>query len=207
MDLSDRIEDVNQDPPEPAKVSSKRKRRMQYRLQGGLCAYRNQMTQFLVTTRFNQKTWQENEEYRAKHNLPISSCIYGTPETISKQVPDNAILFVLEMNNDTNTIMGIGMVRNHTYIKQHRIYSDDNYNRYSYLGKYHIDRSVMTEEEETVMKAFEILCFTGSRHMKRLQGMKLFPVDMLYYSSKVLDLHTFVRDMFKRRLQETSKNQ
>jgi hypothetical protein len=184
------------------KVSSKRQRRMQYRLQGGLATYRQELTQFLVTTRFSQDTWQENMNYREKHGLPSSTCIYATPEMISKQVPDNAIVFVLEMNNDTNSIMGIGMVRNHTYIKQHRVYTNENYNRYSYLGKYHIDRSDMTEQEEMVMKVFDILCFKGSRHMKRLQGIKVFPVDMLYNSSKILDLHKCIREMFKSRLKK-----
>jgi hypothetical protein len=203
--LTHDVQEENNKQAKPA-ISSKRKRRMQYRIQGGLSTYRKEMSQFLVTTRFSEKTWNENMEYKRKHNLPQSSCIYGSPQTVSREIPDNALVIVLEMNNDTNQIMGIGLVRNHAYIKQHRIYSNDNYNRYSYLGKYHIDRSNITEEEETIMKVFDILCFTGSRHMKRLQGMKMFPVDMLYNTSKVLDLHKYIREMFKRRLQETNKS-
>ena len=192
-----------EDPPTKPTISSKRKRRMQYRIQGGLSTYRKEMSQFLVTTRFSQETWNQNIEYKTKHGLQQSTCIYGSPQSTSREIPDNAVVFVLEMNNDTNQIMGIGMVRNHAYIKQHRIYSNENYNRYSYLGKYRIDRSTITNEEETIMKVFDILCFTGSRHMKRLQGMKMFPIDMLYNTSKVLDLHKYIREMFKRRLQET----
>ena len=194
----------HEDAPIKTVISSKRQRRMQYRIQGGLSAYRKEMSQFLVTTRFNQHTWNENVNYKKKHSLPDTTCIYASPQATSREIPDNAIVFVLEMNNDTNQILGIGMVRNHTYIKQHRIYSNENYNRYSYLGKYHIDRSEMTEQEELVMKVFDILCFTGSRHMKRLQGMKLFPIDMLYNTSKILDLHKYIREMFKQRLQETN---
>ena len=97
--------------------------------------------------------------------------------------------------------MGIGMVRNHVIIHKHRVYSNENYNRYAYLGKHRIDRSSMNEEEEIVMRAFDALCFKGARHMKRLQGIKAFPTDMLYKCKRIMDLVEFVRTMFKRRLE------
>ena len=59
----------------------------------------------------------------------------------------------------------------------------------------------MTAEEERIMKVFDVLCFTGSRHMKRLQGIKAFPIDMLYRCSKIMDLIDFISKMFKRRLE------
>jgi hypothetical protein len=58
----------------------------------------------------------------------------------------------------------------------------------------------VNEEEEKVMQIFDILCFTGNRHMKRGQGLKSFPVDMLYRCSKKLDLVKFIGNMFKIRL-------
>ena len=191
------------DPNNEYELSSKRRRRMQYRLNSSLQQYHSSKKNILTTTRFNNETWNENTNYRTK--IQNIACIYPTPEENSKKISENAILFVLEMNNDTNKIMGIGMVRNHAIAKKYRVYSNESYNRYAYLGKNRIDRSSMTQEEERIMKVFDILCFTGSRHMKRLQGIKAFPIDMLYRCSKILDLVDFISQMFKRRLQEQQK--
>jgi hypothetical protein len=152
----------------------------------------------ILTTRFNDSTWNENKEYRLKH--PKIGCIYPTPERNSERILPDSILFILEMNNDKNKIMGIGMVRNHAIIKKHRVYSNENYNRYAYVGKDRIDRGDMTEEENTIMRAFDALCFTGARHMKRLQGIKQFPTDMLYKCKSIVNLVDFVRNMFKTRM-------
>jgi hypothetical protein len=105
------------------------------------------------------------------------------------------------MDNDNNKILGIGMIRNKPSTKKHFVYENGNYNRYVYVGNTRIDRKDMTEEEDTIMRVFDILCFTGNRHMKRGQGLKSFPVDILYKCSRKIDLVAFVTDMFKRRLQ------
>lgn len=160
--------------------------------------YKKQIRNFLLTSRFNNNTWNENEQYR-NTNAAIG-CIYCSPDQISCQIPIESILFILEMNNDTNSIMGIGMVRNHAIVNKHQVYSNGNYNRYVYVGKNRIDREDMTDDEETIMQVFDILCFKGNRHMKRGQGLKSFPVDMLYRCSKRLDLIQFVSEMFKSRL-------
>jgi len=185
------------------KISSKRTRRMQMRLNGDLQFYKSQMKNYLMTTRFNNMTWTENQMYRSRIGIE-RGCIYGTPEANTIQISEDAIIFVLEMNNETNSIIGIGMIRNHAIIRKHHIYSNDNYNRYAYLGRSRIDRSEMTEMEEKIMKAFDILCFTGPRHMKRLQGLKMFPIDILYKCRKVLDLMEFIRQMFKSRITTTT---
>ena len=114
----------------------------------------------------------------------------------------DTVLFILEMNNDTNRVVGIGMVRNHPISNSSykTVYKNGNYNRYVYVGKYRIDRSEMNEQEERIMKVFDILCFTGNRHMKRGQGLKSFPVDMLYRCNKTLDLVNFISEMFKKKM-------
>jgi hypothetical protein len=177
---------------------SKQRRRNEWRLNTELREYARNMNGHLVTTRFDNKTWEENVKYRERN--PNYKCIYPTPEMNSADWVSDDILFVLEMNNSRNQIMGIGMVRNHVFVKKHRVYSDDNYNRYSYFGKYRIDRSEMSEDEQRIMQVFDILCFTGSRHMKRLRGIKAFPIDMLYRCSKILDLVDYIKNMFKTRL-------
>jgi hypothetical protein len=104
------------------------------------------------------------------------------------------------MNNEINKITGIGMVRNHPYSNKYSVYRNGNYNRYVYVGKYRIDRSEMNEYEERIMKFFDILCFTGNRHMKRGQGLKSFPVDILYRCNRTMDLVNFISEMFKRKI-------
>ena len=160
--------------------------------------YRAQFKHHLTTTRFNNKTWAENEEYR-QQNQKIG-CIYPTPEPNGQTIPQDSNLFVLEMNNEQNRIMGIGLVKNKPIYNKYHVYSDPKYNIYAYLGKNRIDRSTMTEKEEQIMKVFDILCFKGARHMKRLVGLKAFPVDMLYNCRTVFDLVEFITNMFKSRL-------
>ena len=62
---------------------------------------------FIMTSRFNNSTWGENCKYRNEQS--IKGCIYGSPELNNKLIPVESILFILEMNNDINKIMGIGI--------------------------------------------------------------------------------------------------
>ena len=163
--------------------------------------YRKQFRNFLLTSRFTNSTWSENEQYRKTH--PKLGCIYCSPDPITQAIPQDSIMFILEMNNDTNKIMGIGLVKNHAFINQYSVYQEGNYNRYVYTGKTRIDREEMTAQEEQIMKVFDILCFTGNQHMKRGQGLKSFPTEMLYRCSKKIDLVKFISEMFKTRI---SKN-
>lgn len=174
--------------------------------------YRKQLRQFkknmrnhILTSRFTKSTWRENELYREKHkNI---GCIYCSPDPISKSIMIDTNIFILEMNNDTNKIIGIGLIRNQSVNGKLNVYSKGNYNRYSFIGKTRIDRSEMTEEEDLVMKIFDILCFRGNKHMKRGQGLKSFPTELLFTLSKQLDLIKYIGNMFKERLlvNETNK--
>jgi len=160
--------------------------------------YKKEFRNFLLTSRFNNSTWSENQKYRMnKTNL---GCIYCAPEQITTHIPQDSILFILEMNNDTNKILGIGMVRNHPTVHKYMVYENGNYNRYVYTGKNRIDRTEMSEKEEEIMKFFDIICFSGKKHMKRGQGIKSFPTDILYRCSKELDLVNYINEMFKTRL-------
>ena len=58
----------------------------------------------------------------------------------------------------------------------------------------------MNEEEDLVMKIFDILCFRGNKHMKRGQGLKSFPIELIYTLLKQVDLIKYIGNMFKQRL-------
>lgn len=82
----------------------------------------------LACTRFNNKTWQEYQDwlntnqrtYEQIYQRPLK-CIYGTPREIShKKIPPQAKILVIEMNNDENRIMGIGEIINQTASETYR---------------------------------------------------------------------------------------
>jgi len=157
----------------------------------------------LATTRFNSQTREENRVYRERKNH--AGCIYGTPNTISSAVPLNTNVFVLEMDNTKNEVFAIGLIINKPPSSNHNIYSDYNYNLYSYSGKYRIERSQMTTQEQEIMKVFDYLCFRGPMHQKRHHGITLFPAKLLWRCKDIIDLVKFVEDMFKRFISEYKK--
>jgi len=162
--------------------------------------YKQALRSFIVTSRFNTETWLENKEFRKNH--PSIQCIYGAPDPVKKEIPLDTPLFVLEMNNDTNKIEGIGLIQNRPSKVHYKIYNDGNYNRYKYIGYQHISREDMTIEEEDIMQVFDILCFTGNKHLKRGQGLKTFPIETLFRCSSRMDLVKFVSTMFEKRQKE-----
>jgi len=154
-------------------------------------------TKCLMTTRFNNITAAENKQFRERKWQ--NGCIYGTSVMVSKRINPNAKLFVLEMNNDMNKIIGVGLVLNKPIFNKYKIYNENSYNRYSYIGKKRISREDMTEEEEIIMKIFDILCFSGTNHTKRGHGMTAFPTKILYRCRKRIDLVKSVENMFETR--------
>ncbi len=132
------------------------------------------MRETIAVTRFNQTTWNENCRWREKHN--IKGCIYGTLQPICEKIHDNYKIYVLEMNNDTNTIEGIGIISNKKYPRQ-KIYSTNAYNRIVYKGSQRIDKSEYNKENLKLIRALEHLVFKGATHMKRGSGINILPVN------------------------------
>ena len=157
----------------------------------------------LATTRFNTETWTENVQYRIK--IHHAGCIYGTPKQITNAVTLHQTLLVLEMQNDANKIMGIGLIRNAIVLgKHHNIYSDRFYNRYAYKGKYRIDRIDLDEEELKVITLLDALVFKGYQHLKRGQGITIVPSWIT--DSKHINFISHFRTMFRTRFGETPES-
>jgi len=156
---------------------------------------------YIATTRFNNETWKENQEFIKKYNQtakkPIE-CIYPVSH-INQQLPQNTIFYVLEMNNELNKIMGIGLIKNIPIYKKYNVYKNTNYNEYAYIGYHRIDRKSMNELEETIMKVFDYYCFKGKTHLKRLKGLKIFPQKILDKCHSILDLLDFITNIYKSR--------
>jgi hypothetical protein len=166
------------------------------------------MLKFIATTRFNNETWKENQDFikehahsttTSKNSKPIR-CIYPVSHII-QVVPKNAIFYILEMNNQTNRIMGVGLTKNTAIYNKYAVYQKPTYNQYAYVGYYRIDRKDMDEMEEVIMRVFDHYCFKGKTHLKRLKGIKLFPKRILDKCHSILDLLDFITKMFIRRQQ------
>jgi hypothetical protein len=145
----------------------------------------------IVTTRFNEATWQENKQYRERHH---HECIYSVPKKPSEQIEDNDVLFVMEMNNSTNKIEGIGLIRNKVQIYRYPVYKDNNFNRFCYIGKYHITRDYIKEYNESFLETIETMLFKGKSHFKRGSGMTTLTDKMKRKTE--MDLYKEIKDMF-----------
>jgi hypothetical protein len=124
----------------------------------------------IVCTRYNDKTWNEYQRwkeingdlYEQTYKTPLK-CIYGSPrENAQRKIEPNQRMIIIEMHNDKNKIMGIGLINNRTASEVYRkpklcnkdnttrvpdlptqppntkikynIFSEQNYNRYIYIG-------------------------------------------------------------------------
>jgi hypothetical protein len=159
----------------------------------------------IVTSRFNNSTWEENCSFREKHNC--TGCIYGSPKQMTEKIPLNSLLFVVEMNNTTNKIEGIGLIRNLlNHEKKMRVYQIGNYNRYSYQGNYRIDRSILEAVCPQILQILEKLVFTGKTHLKRGAGFTRIP-EKLYKQHKILETYNYSEQQIKEELATVFKRQ
>jgi len=160
----------------------------------------------LALTRFDNNTYQENRNWCNKHNF--DGTIYGSPIRISESILPQTILFVLEMNNSINQIMGIGIINVgiqeiKTDKKNYRIYNDNNYNRFIYKSKYRIDfdNEYLSINFYKKIVLLEKLLFKGSRHSKRGQGINLIPlwISNVIKKLKIIDdINTILQGIITR---------
>lgn len=125
---------------------------------------------YIASTRFNEQTLLENRMYR--ETKQIQGCIYGTNMKINEKYPLNTTMVVVEMNNSTNQIEGIGIIKNLVALdKKYKIYENGEYNRYIYKGKQWISRDQIMRLNEDIVKLFEIILFKGKSNLKRMSGI------------------------------------
>ena len=120
----------------------------------------------IVSTRFSNVTLSENHTYCFKTG--IKGCIYGSPFEMSPNILYDSLVFVIEMNNNTNQIEGIGLVRNLPFMdKYYPIYSEGNYNRFVYKSDYHLNREILLRNNYILVIVLDYLLFKEKNHMKR----------------------------------------
>jgi len=148
---------------------------------------------YIVTTRFTNKTWKENKQWRERNKW--KGCIYGVPSIIStySKIPNEALIYVIEMNNDTNQIMGIGALKNKAnFMVRPRIYKEHGYNLYIYRDKYaHITREKLVAHNKfykIFVDYLEEIVFCGKSHMKRGQGFTSIKIKWKKKNNKLISL-------------------
>lgn len=146
----------------------------------------------IVSTRFSNLTWNENNSYRNK--MESKGCIYGSPQEMSPKILYDSIVYVVEMNNNTNQIEGIGMVKNHPQTdKYYSIYNDGNYNRFIYKSDYYLDRETIMRYNTVLVDALDYILFKEKNHLKRGTGFTTITQKIIsnktHEKYKLLDVH------------------
>jgi hypothetical protein len=137
----------------------------------------------VMVTRFNNDTWRENQRWREKNDF--AGCVYNAPVYIKEDIPLMITMYVVEMNNNTNKILGIGRILNKVHTdRRYKIYSDQNYNRFTYRGKLRIDRDNIDPIE---LEKMEKRLFKSKGHLKRGQGISRVPQDVTNEYLKFID--------------------
>ena len=152
---------------------------------------------YLATTRFTEKTYEENKEWRLKHNW--KGCIYSINKYIPKNIPKDNMVFVIEMNNTTNKIMGIGLLRNYVnYDHKVRMYNNEysHFNNIVYHSNYRKDVEEMNKKELKYIELLELLLFYGKDNSKRLDGISYLKWERLPNEKAIAKFIKFFRQLF-----------
>ena len=126
----------------------------------------------LMTTRFNEATWSENTRHRVQSG---KACVYCSPSPLA--VPLNSLMMVIEMNNTTNKIEGIGLVRNTCRMDLcFSVYQEGDFNRYVFRGDHRLEREELPQD---LVNLLEHILFVGKSHYKR--GRSITSVGNKFY--------------------------
>jgi hypothetical protein len=149
----------------------------------------------IVTTRYNNETWEANYNNRIKRNI---SCLYASPHEMSPKIDLNSPVFVIEMNNSTNKIEGIGLIKNMSKTdKYYNIQRDANYNRFIYIGNYHLSRQVLEDYNQLLVYILDLILFKGYTHSKRGAGFTTIPEKVLKFEvCEGMDIKKEIKQLF-----------
>ena len=134
---------------------------------------------YIATTRFTDETYYENMSY--KERKKIGDVIYPCPMKINPKILLDVPIIVIEMNNSKNEVCGVSLIRNKLVFNVRNVYSHSTFNRYVYVGKYHINREMLMRINENLLLMLDTILFKGKSHQKRLQGISLIREKLLHY--------------------------
>ena len=126
---------------------------------------------------------------------------------MSPKIPIGSLVFVVEMNNSTNQIEGIGLIRNDPKINR-PIYTIGNFNRYTYQGKYHINRDQILQKNPKLVECLDYILFKEKTHMKRGSGLTIIPEKLLKHRiCEEMDIKGEIRDLFIQMYKNINENE
>lgn len=128
----------------------------------------------VVTTRFSRQTWIQNQDWREKKGK--RGCLYGQPRVTTSDIPVGATMIVIEMNNDSCKVEGLGLCLNKPLDVSLCIYGQRQYDRVAYAGRYRVGREFL---DSALCEKLERLCFSGQCHLKRGIGFTSLPKQWL----------------------------
>jgi hypothetical protein len=102
------------------------------------------------------------------------------------------------MNNETNKIEGIGLIKNVlVHDKRHKIYDNNEYNRYIYRGKYWLSREQINKFDPDILEIFDTVLFKGKSHLKCRIGITIITEKLFtHWIYELKELYNKVKDLF-----------
>jgi hypothetical protein len=149
----------------------------------------------IACTRFNNFTFQENINFRKKNNINV---IYGATLKIREKYGPGTLIFVAEMNNETNKIEGIGLIKNLlVHDTKYKIYENNEYNRYIYKGKYWLSRSQINNFDYEILEIFDNILFKGKSHLKFRTGITIITENLfVHWIYEYSNLKNKIKELF-----------
>lgn len=177
----------------------------------GFKQYKKSLRTHIMTSRFTTQTYNRNKYYRTYPTIAAKNiaCIYGTENEI-QCIPKGKLMYVLEMNNTINKIMGIGKAYNIPMHKEYCIYKPNtattvntqnyyrDFNCVSYTGSERVDCSDMDKDDQEIIEILEEICFKGRGHLKRSTQITQFPLRILYQLYPEINVHEIIEKMFQK---------
>lgn len=155
----------------------------------------------LVTGRFNNETLDANYTYRKKRGF---TCMYCVPCELSPKILYNTPVFVIEMNNETNKIEGVGLIKNRpSTTRYYKVHQDGNTNRFTYIGNYFVERDVIDDYNPLLVYVLDKILFKGYTHSKRGSGLTLIPEKVLKLDiCEGIDIKKEIKNIFIQHFRE-----
>ena len=157
------------------------------------------------TTRFNNNTYFELVRYKQNVSNSTDSpmSIYGVPYPMSPDIEIFKYLFILEMNNTNDKIMGIGLIKNILAKEQNiQIFNQTERNKFIYKSNFHVPlidihtsdyfHNIPSQFIQFIQKVVEPKCFLGKSHLKRGGSFTRFPIKLLNRNFIIMLLKLFI---------------
>ena len=130
------------------------------------------MSFIVCVTRFSDITLNENEKWKDRRGYTFKKRFYNTSIKVKESVPSNHELIVIEMDITKNKIIAFGLIKNICQRWRYNIYSNDYYNRYTYISSRFIFIEEVSREYQDDINDLENELFRGKGHMKRGFGIQ-----------------------------------